>query len=713
MSGRGQGPPGGGGLSGNQDPRDGVTKARELQLLLLMQRLRAANASQQQKKPRELTAEEKKWRDGLKPGDEVDAKDAFGRWTYSHVSEVTDKRIQVLSMETLTNQWYDKYSPNLAQKGKGGQTSVDRFGLDSGIWNPPEDLSNGGGFGLGEKSSPKREDQQADGKTGKTTKPDAESSEDNPFASIFGSPLNSAATPELGKLEGLFGADDNVGTEVAPPKDQKEKSNEKKTKSVANASTQSEAPPADAKTGKKEGSGVVGDGKKSKTTGEGASVGEGKWRKHLEKGSLVDVFYNRSFTMGFWTIAEIAKVTETNVSIRYLQLGEEYDETILLSSNRLAEYGTKTIDATNPAAPPEDTPASALSPLAGTTAASSIPSANPQRGFHYGKIRKTGAGSRTAMAAATGGVVPSKAGKSPHACPGCGDPNCPSKKGGSSGTAQLDRYIAAANLLKLIGAAGGSSVMGTDGASMSAVQKQLEEVIPDAKLSDKERKWRFGIAKGDMVDAIDQEGLWYLCEVTDVEYVKEGKTNPEDRLTLRFVEWGEEWNFKTARHSSLIAEAFTKAKSRKEQDFRHGHAELNPADYSNVKTDRKETCVSLKPCPMPVSREDGGRFIRVRMPGDNSCLFHCFTFACEGRAPATWENAMVHRKRVADMVNADPTFVKNTGFLKEDYCRMIMRRDRWGGAVELAALADFFEIEIVAFDIKGPVAYQFRLPLCS
>ncbi|EFJ40472.1 hypothetical protein VOLCADRAFT_84470 [Volvox carteri f. nagariensis] len=60
------------------------------------------------------------------------------------------------------------------------------------------------------------------------------------------------------------------------------------------------------------------------------------------------------------------------------------------------------------------------------------------------------------------------------------------------------------------------------------------------------------------------------------------------------------------------------------------------------------------------------------------------------------------RKVVARVVANDPiTF--NDGFLGKDvreYCEWVLRKDKWGGAIELFILSQYYGKEIAAFDIQ-------------
>ncbi|KAL4201450.1 hypothetical protein AMTRI_Chr02g216150 [Amborella trichopoda] len=79
-----------------------------------------------------------------------------------------------------------------------------------------------------------------------------------------------------------------------------------------------------------------------------------------------------------------------------------------------------------------------------------------------------------------------------------------------------------------------------------------------------------------------------------------------------------------------------------------------------------------------------GVIVRRVIPSDNSCLFNAVGFV------------------IAATVASDPT--RYTGaFLgkpNEEYCAWILDPEKWGGAIELSILADYYGREIAAYDIQ-------------
>lgn len=60
------------------------------------------------------------------------------------------------------------------------------------------------------------------------------------------------------------------------------------------------------------------------------------------------------------------------------------------------------------------------------------------------------------------------------------------------------------------------------------------------------------------------------------------------------------------------------------------------------------------------------------------------------------------RRVIAHKVRSDPEQYNEAVLEKsnQDYCRWILDRQKWGGAIELSVLADHFGREIAAYDIQ-------------
>jgi ubiquitin thioesterase OTU1 len=99
--------------------------------------------------------------------------------------------------------------------------------------------------------------------------------------------------------------------------------------------------------------------------------------------------------------------------------------------------------------------------------------------------------------------------------------------------------------------------------------------------------------------------------------------------------------------------------------------------------------------PARISPGDGVMLKRT-IPDDNSCLFNAVAYVLEKS-----KSAADLRKIIADVVLADPINYSEAilGQSPAKYAQWITHKDHWGGAIELAILAQFYRTEIVAFDV--------------
>ncbi|KAJ0974695.1 hypothetical protein J5N97_016675 [Dioscorea zingiberensis] len=93
-----------------------------------------------------------------------------------------------------------------------------------------------------------------------------------------------------------------------------------------------------------------------------------------------------------------------------------------------------------------------------------------------------------------------------------------------------------------------------------------------------------------------------------------------------------------------------------------------------------------------------GVVVRRVIPSDNSCLFNAIGYVMEHDK----HKAQELRQVIAAAVGSDP--VKYTeaflGKPNEDYCAWILDSDKWGGAIELSVLSEYYAREIAAYDIQ-------------
>ncbi|KAI8557596.1 hypothetical protein RHMOL_Rhmol04G0022000 [Rhododendron molle] len=93
-----------------------------------------------------------------------------------------------------------------------------------------------------------------------------------------------------------------------------------------------------------------------------------------------------------------------------------------------------------------------------------------------------------------------------------------------------------------------------------------------------------------------------------------------------------------------------------------------------------------------------GAIVRRVIPSDNSCLFNAVGYVMDHdkhKAPEL-------RQVIAATVASDPTQYSEAflGKPNEEYCTWILNPEKWGGAIELAILSDYYGREIGAYDIQ-------------
>ncbi|XP_021892905.1 ubiquitin thioesterase OTU1 isoform X2 [Carica papaya] len=93
-----------------------------------------------------------------------------------------------------------------------------------------------------------------------------------------------------------------------------------------------------------------------------------------------------------------------------------------------------------------------------------------------------------------------------------------------------------------------------------------------------------------------------------------------------------------------------------------------------------------------------GIIIRRIIPSDNSCLFNAVGYVMDHDK----QKASELRQVIAATVASDPARYSEAylGKSNEEYCAWILDSDKWGGAIELSILADYYGREIAAYDIQ-------------
>ncbi|KAL5715408.1 OTU protein [Ranunculus cassubicifolius] len=90
--------------------------------------------------------------------------------------------------------------------------------------------------------------------------------------------------------------------------------------------------------------------------------------------------------------------------------------------------------------------------------------------------------------------------------------------------------------------------------------------------------------------------------------------------------------------------------------------------------------------------------VRRVIPSDNSCLFNAVGYVMEhDKHKATELRQVIAATVASDPVKYSEAFLGKTN---EDYCAWILDSDKWGGAIELSILAEYYGREIAAYDIQ-------------
>ncbi|KAI9443667.1 OTU-domain-containing protein [Lactarius psammicola] len=95
---------------------------------------------------------------------------------------------------------------------------------------------------------------------------------------------------------------------------------------------------------------------------------------------------------------------------------------------------------------------------------------------------------------------------------------------------------------------------------------------------------------------------------------------------------------------------------------------------------------------------DGGYLIHRIVPDDNSCMFASVALIFE----QNMQKAAVIRQIVAEAIRKDPETWSDAilGRPRDEYIRIILSPNSWGGAIELAILAAHYRTEIASIDVE-------------
>lgn len=234
----------------------------------------------------------------------------------------------------------------------------------------------------------------------------------------------------------------------------------------------------------------------------------------------------------------------------------------------------------------------------------------------------------------------------------------------------------------------------------------LREMPRDEPETKEEKQWRSELEVGSEVDCLDQQGQWYISEIKDEREVKGKK-----EFYIKFSEWTERWNIWVKQSSNNMRRPHTKSKPRSEQSGLASLSLLNALtsampDYTDITADITPGCINSTPEPALIKQ---GRFLRISMPGDNSCMFHSITYLCESQAERTRNSVLTQRLRIAKFILAHGDVYSEIvlGMTPERYVNRLKRLHVWGGAIELGIFSQIFEVQVVAIDVKTCTVYTF------
>ncbi|KAI3404951.2 OTU1 [Candida oxycetoniae] len=92
------------------------------------------------------------------------------------------------------------------------------------------------------------------------------------------------------------------------------------------------------------------------------------------------------------------------------------------------------------------------------------------------------------------------------------------------------------------------------------------------------------------------------------------------------------------------------------------------------------------------------------IPDDNSCLFNSVSYAISGASSYKSVSPPEElRKVVVSYIEKNAVLYSDTilGRPRKEYCEWILKKDSWGGAIELGILADWFDVQITCVDIES------------
>lgn len=133
-----------------------------------------------------------------------------------------------------------------------------------------------------------------------------------------------------------------------------------------------------------------------------------------------------------------------------------------------------------------------------------------------------------------------------------------------------------------------------------------------------------------------------------------------------------------------------------------GNTPASDAIPSAKPTQASETVSETEIPSVYIPQQDKYLILR-NIPDDNSCMFNSISYALSGYSSyETFSPPLELRSVIVSYIQNLPELYNEAilGRLPEDYCKCIIKKDSWGGAIELGILADWFGIRINCLDIE-------------
>uniref|UniRef100_A0A0P4VND1 Ubiquitin thioesterase OTU n=1 Tax=Scylla olivacea TaxID=85551 RepID=A0A0P4VND1_SCYOL len=142
---------------------------------------------------------------------------------------------------------------------------------------------------------------------------------------------------------------------------------------------------------------------------------------------------------------------------------------------------------------------------------------------------------------------------------------------------------------------------------------------------------------------------------------------------------------------------------------------MKNANISNLNVNR-DAALPLKAKPENANADAGlpfkcptGMLLKKVVPSDNSCLFARVYYLINGGESIDSNRLQEMRELVANVIRSKPDLYNEAVLERSNsnYCEWILKDTSWGGAIELSIFSQYYEIEIVALDLKTGILNRF------